>query len=380
MKKIEISDKMKEYHKNYFESKILPVLESIYKVQTGDFKKMVKYLMDSWETLATGDLACLSNIQDYLEKNHALLLDKDDKMNLLLQAFGYDRFSNTPIYTFLREQAISEDSTLIKNYYRLGLKIIEKAKMEFPEYKTEFDSIEKKYPTMKKKADYIKSQIEKVIVKDFDFTTENYKYFAFLNKNWSAYSFVLMGGWKVCPYCGRQLITPIFSTSGKTRAQLDHFLPKSKYPYFSMSIYNLVPSCYSCNASLKHTKEFSFSSLYPYRDDINEFFRFSIDMLNLYHIKVVPLKDPDRVEEYINMFKLETQYNYHTDIAKSLIKTRNRFSEAQIKDLYEKNKNIFFSEEDLRRRLVGQILDREDLKQQPLAKFKNDLIKELKLL
>lgn len=40
----------------------------------------------------------------------------------------------------------------------------------------------------------------------------------------------------LCPYCGR----PIFD-------EIDHYLPKSKYPEFSFLSKNMVPSCSDCN-------------------------------------------------------------------------------------------------------------------------------------
>lgn len=40
----------------------------------------------------------------------------------------------------------------------------------------------------------------------------------------------------LCPYCGR----PIFD-------EIDHYLPKSKYPEFSLLSKNMVPSCSDCN-------------------------------------------------------------------------------------------------------------------------------------
>jgi len=40
----------------------------------------------------------------------------------------------------------------------------------------------------------------------------------------------------LCPYCGREQAT-----------DLDHFLPKSNYPEFSILAWNLVPVCKTCN-------------------------------------------------------------------------------------------------------------------------------------
>ena len=46
----------------------------------------------------------------------------------------------------------------------------------------------------------------------------------------------------ICPYCSQRLI--------KT---LDHYLPKSIYPYFSVTPINLVPACRDCNTCLLYT-------------------------------------------------------------------------------------------------------------------------------
>ena len=60
---------------------------------------------------------------------------------------------------------------------------------------------------------------------------------------------------KVCPYCNRNYILN-FNKKGKANAtaQLDHFFDKKDYPYLSVSIYNLVPSCGTCNLR-KSSKE-----------------------------------------------------------------------------------------------------------------------------
>lgn len=36
--------------------------------------------------------------------------------------------------------------------------------------------------------------------------------------------------------------------------QFDHFYDKSDYPYLSMSLYNLIPSCSSCNHQKRITQ------------------------------------------------------------------------------------------------------------------------------
>lgn len=53
---------------------------------------------------------------------------------------------------------------------------------------------------------------------------------------------------KVCPYCGRNQIN-VASYEGKrdSKPPIDHFLPKSKYPFLAVSFCNLIPCCTTCN-------------------------------------------------------------------------------------------------------------------------------------
>lgn len=57
---------------------------------------------------------------------------------------------------------------------------------------------------------------------------------------------------EICPYCGRNYIYyaehPTKSNPyTMVKPDIDHFLPKSEYPYLAMNYYNMIPSCISCN-------------------------------------------------------------------------------------------------------------------------------------
>ena len=52
-------------------------------------------------------------------------------------------------------------------------------------------------------------------------------------------------GLRTCPYCNVNYTR--VSARGRFRADLEHFFPKSKYPYLSVTLYNLFPSCHTCN-------------------------------------------------------------------------------------------------------------------------------------
>lgn len=63
---------------------------------------------------------------------------------------------------------------------------------------------------------------------------------------------------RTCPYCNRVYTTHFRSTGIRStgiRPSLDHFFPKSKHPYFALSLFNLVPSCDYCNRTKGDGKE-----------------------------------------------------------------------------------------------------------------------------
>lgn len=61
--------------------------------------------------------------------------------------------------------------------------------------------------------------------------------------------FVKLLGIRICPYCGRAFIYSVQRVGDRTmvKPQIDHFLPKSRYPFFALSFMNLIPSCQTCN-------------------------------------------------------------------------------------------------------------------------------------
>ncbi|MDQ7066856.1 MAG: hypothetical protein Q9M40_01995 [Sulfurimonas sp.] len=59
---------------------------------------------------------------------------------------------------------------------------------------------------------------------------------------YNAYKLVKSLNLSVCPYCNRNTIYNITNKNRRT-SDLDHFYPKSKYPFLAVSFYNLIPSC-----------------------------------------------------------------------------------------------------------------------------------------
>lgn len=105
----------------------------------------------------------------------------------------------------------------------------------------------------------LKSELKKVI---------NYKKFTDKASGYDAYSLCSKSNTRTCPYCNHSYSFTITRFSRGFRPTLDHFYDKGSYPHLALSLYNLVPACYTCNSSLKHKINFYKSPhLHPLFDE-----------------------------------------------------------------------------------------------------------------
>ena len=263
------------------------------------------------------------------------------------------------------------------------------------ELKNAIEKVSLKDVSLKQYSIEITSLISSWIQKyDYSFISiKNYKNYERRYKNkqlqWSAYDFVIELGVKVCPYCNRQYITPMYSKDGKVRADLDHFFPKSKYPYLSMSIYNLVPCCKFCNSSLKGDQEFTYEDyVNPYEKGIDDYMYFSYEpnsmksfygeddiIIKLFEKKNVDGKILEKFKNNLKVFQIEEIYQYHTDIIKLLLKKKTIFSDKYLENFYENHKSIFKNKEELIDILFRDTLEVDE--DSPFYKLKKDIIEEI---
>ena len=200
-------------------------------------------------------------------------------------------------------------------------------------------------------------------------------------------------GIDVCPYCNRQYIFIAKKSSGKgwvSSAQLDHFLPKSNYPLFSNSFFNLIPSCYCCN----HSKSDNVSeTIYPYEEEFGDDGRFALDFVKENKkIEDIPLDsligiDFDineksayyvKIENSKNVFHLTELYSKHQLDIKDFIK-RYRYLQSLTLDnnkfINDELNKIFRDEKESV--ILGFPLN-SSCTEYPLRKMKHDLLKQLK--
>lgn len=123
---------------------------------------------------------------------------------------------------------------------------------------------------------------------------------------------------KRCPICD--------CSFAYSQVTLDHILPKSKFPFFSITPINLVPTCYNCN--MRKNDGIPSKVLNPYFHSFSPFdyltiiikvnvekpFESTID-INFADLNVVPLEQVMYIRENIDLYKLRQKYLDLTNIA-----------------------------------------------------------------
>lgn len=102
-----------------------------------------------------------------------------------------------------------------------------------------------------------------------------FNYEGFSNKKNDVYWLLRKLDVRICPYCNRMYIATLPTPEEledeqeykPTRATIDHFYPKSMYPYLSLSFFNLIPSCEVCNRN-KGFK--AIPIFYPYEESFGD--------------------------------------------------------------------------------------------------------------
>jgi len=199
--------------------------------------------------------------------------------------------------------------------------------------------------------------------------------------DYNAYKLVKDLNISTCPYCNRGTIYNLQKSKGRT-SELDHFYPKSIYPYFAISFYNLIPSCKVCN-KLKGEDEIAIN---PYEKGFEKTdFELEIKDSNFYHsingfdLKIKS-KDTD-IDKQIDTFKLEDLYQNHKDIVLELIQKEAIYNESYLDELLTQYEGTLFkNREDLQRLIGGGYITDDEISKRPLSKLIKDISQELNLI
>ncbi len=197
---------------------------------------------------------------------------------------------------------------------------------------------------------------------------------------------------KVCPYCNRNYIFNF--EKGKdlnATAQLDHFFDKKTYPFLAVSVYNLVPSCSTCNQRKSAKQEDIF---YPFLESFNDYAKFEYKGIknkedsNGYFfdedrilLELKPISEDEKVKNHIEVFNLQNLYNEHKDIVSEILIKSEMYNESYIEELMKNYEGTLFkNEEDLLRLIFGGYISDEDLGRRPLSKLTKDILEQLEII
>lgn len=205
----------------------------------------------------------------------------------------------------------------------------------------------------------------------------------------------------VCPYCNRNFIKTIQvrqNAAGKdifVKGQLDHFYPRSLYPYLAICKHNLVPSCASCNgASGKHdddTRTKGVVNPFLLADSNGLKFKMTITGKGVADLNTCAQTISIDVDCTANpalannedIFHLKKLYTTHTDYAaevyyKSILRTPHSYKQYIGKKMIAHG--MKYSDADFERLLLGTYTREEDYHKRPLSKFCADIARQRKLI
>lgn len=191
---------------------------------------------------------------------------------------------------FINKPYVFSNYSLLKKYkiglhYILKIKIKESTYASYKLFRSSLFDKQKDFDTIKK----LKKMYE----------------YDFVQNKWEGYYDKIKIYIKVCPYCGFGEIS-----------EIDHFLPKSIYPEFSVFCFNLVPSCHICNSKKSNKNNIC---IHPYFEDIKDIdkmlraeFKLENESLVCYYHKQKNI--PIIVEKHIDTFDILNRYKEKASI------------------------------------------------------------------
>lgn len=172
-------------------------------------------------------------------------------------------------------------------------------------------------------------------------------------------------------------------------AQLDHFFPKDTFPIFAVSLYNLVPSCSSCN-HIKSNEEIGIS---PHNHSYNfsqvqiSYIPKSADWINdaeeieiRFKYDANDVEFRDMMNKNLDTMGIRKAYDMHKDYMQEILKKAQIYEKEHRENLMSDFPGLFSSEEELLQTLFGNYICENDLLKRPLSKMTMDLLKELSII
>lgn len=201
-------------------------------------------------------------------------------------------------------------------------------------------------------------------------------------------------GVKCCVYCNSQLCVTVEDENHNLVAkfQVDHYIPKDRYPCLGIALHNLYPVCASCN-NKKGVKKVDFS-LYATglltKESKSKFEIVDVDKTVAQYLidrdssKIkIAFTEPRASSGHYSLnslFAIQGIYETQIDIVEELILKAVMYDDAYKAFLLASFKDLFQDRKFLDRLIVGNYVEAMETHNRPLSKFTQDIAKQLKLI
>ncbi|MBF4691835.1 HNH endonuclease [Fusibacter ferrireducens] len=178
-----------------------------------------------------------------------------------------------------------------------------------------------------------------------------------------------------CPYCNRDYIN---SRGNKASgAQLDHFYSKDQYPFFALSLYNLVPVCGNCNR-IKSRRDDDFASPYDKTVDLFKDLKFSYTLSET-SSAVLKINSAGALKNNIDAMKILEAYKIHDVDVQELIDLEKSYSKIRKEELIDGIEGLNLSDEFIKQCIFGKKIEANEFGRRSLSRLKHDILTELKV-
>lgn len=181
----------------------------------------------------------------------------------------------------------------------------------------------------------------------------------------------------ICPYCYRSYIGVIEEEDGKRAItpDLDHFYPKSKYPFLAVTLSNLIPSCLFCNQRAKNATDFYKTSIYP-PNKIFDDIKFDFDPYSgkIFIENYYNLISKIEYKTHLDTFLIQEVYASHKEILDNLLSKITKYRSSKINDIAKYTAGLTISEI---KNIVFYEYEFMNNKKELLYKLKKDLYEKI---
>lgn len=217
------------------------------------------------------------------------------------------------------------------------------------------------------------------------------------NTVWNAYDFYKWINVSVCPYCN-SLPVGVGEDSELdivVRDQIEHFFPDSKYPFLSMSLFNMIPVCPTCNTNKRAHDTYEEKMVYPYKMEFGKdacfFVKFDLSVffqpipkfykfLQSQKIECVIRKydatmvEKKEIKKSIEKLKLVAEYNSRAKTEMNGILAE---CQSEVADRLDFIQKMGFPKDEILRRLSNRYIA-ESKTEYPYRKLREDVLEQIK--